>query len=251
MFINNNNFFLRFTHDVSYYFLSKIRYTCQDIKLVQQEGLLFEFIPFIFKLMKKYLIEFIGTFFLVLIIALTGNPIAIGLGLAALVYMGGYISGAQYNPAVTLAVWLTKKIDTRTALKYILVQFIAAIAASAVYYYISSSLFLPQPGIEVSFGTAFSLEVLFTFLLASVVLHTAATDKTKGNDYYGLAIGAVVLAGAFAAGPVSGGVFNPAVGVGPYLFDFGNFSQYITNSALYIFGPLLGGGIAAFIYKAK
>ncbi|HSA83326.1 MAG TPA: aquaporin [Patescibacteria group bacterium] len=201
--------------------------------------------------MRKYFIEFIGTFFLVLIVALTGNPIAIGFGLAALVYMGGYISGAQYNPAVTFAVWLSKKIDTKTALLYVCVQFIAAIVAAAVYHYVTSLFFIPQPGIAVPFGTALLLEVLFTFLLASVVLHTAVSEQTKGNDYYGLAIGSVVLVGAFAAGPISGGAFNPAVGVGPLLFDVTHLAQYGIQSVLYIVGPLLGAGIAAVVYKGK
>src|SRR5258705_11189484 len=147
--------------------------------------------------MKRYVVEFIGTFFLVLIIALSQNPLAIGIGLAALVYMGGYISGANYNPAVTLALWINKKIDTRTGLVYMLTQLVAGICAAGVYFFINNMLFIPTPGPNVSFGSAFIVEVLFTFLLASVVLHVAATDKTKGNDYYGAAIGFTVLAAAF------------------------------------------------------
>ena len=200
--------------------------------------------------MKKYLIEFIGTFFLVLIVALTGNPIAIGLGLAALVYMGGYISGAQYNPAVTLAIFLTKKMHAKTAFFYVLVQFFAAISASLLYCYVTGMKFIPQPGVEANFGVALLLEVVFTFMLASVVLHTAATDKTKGNDYYGLAIGATVLAGAFAAGPISGGAFNPAVGIGPLLIS-GQIAQNGMSILLYLLGPLLGGAIASIVYKLK
>jgi len=201
--------------------------------------------------MKKYLIEFIGTFFLVLIIALTGNPIAIGLGLAALVYMGGYISGAQYNPAVTLAIWLTKKMDGKTALGYVCIQMVAAITASAVYFFIRGTKFIPQPGVGVGFPAAVLVEIIFTFLLASVVLHTAATEKTKGNDYYGLAIGVTVLAGAFAGGSISGAAFNPAVGLGPLFFDITNLASYGTNIALYSIGPLIGAGIAAAVYKIK
>jgi len=201
--------------------------------------------------MKKYVIEFIGTFFLVLIIALTGNPIAIGLGLAALVYMGGYISGAQYNPAVTLAVWLTKKMDGMTAIKYICTQLVAAIVASGVYFLIQGTKFIPQPGVGVGFPAALLIEILFTFLLASVVLHTAATEKTKGNDYYGLAIGITVLAGAFAGGSISGAAFNPAVGVGPLLFDISRIAVYGPMIALYTVGPLIGAGIAAAVYKLK
>lgn len=63
--------------------------------------------------MNRYITELIGTFFLVLTIAFTGNPIAIGLVLTALVYMGGHISGAHYNPAVSLAIYLRKKYQQR------------------------------------------------------------------------------------------------------------------------------------------
>src|SRR3954471_21380263 len=79
------------------------------------------------------IIEFIGTFFLVLTIGLSANPIAIGVVLAALVYMGGYISGAHYNPAITLGIWVQRKIKSGEAGIYILVQLIAAIAAAMVY----------------------------------------------------------------------------------------------------------------------
>jgi aquaporin Z len=201
--------------------------------------------------MKKYVNEFIGTFFLILVIAFTGNPIAIGIVLAALVYMGGYISGAHYNPAVTLAIWLTKKIDSHTAVRYMAIQLIAGIAAAGVYFLIHGSKFIPSPGHDVSMFSALAIEILFTFLLASVVLHVAATDKTKGNDYFGLAIGFTVLAGAFAGGPISGGAFNPAVGISPILFDITNISSHLPNLFLYLVGPLVGGALASVVYKMK
>ncbi len=201
--------------------------------------------------MKKYIVEFIGTFFLVFVIALTGNPIAIGVALAALVYMGGYISGAHYNPAVTLALWMSKKVKADTALPYMLVQIVAAIAASATYLVVTNDTFIPQAGVGVSMSNALIIETLFTFLLASVVLNTAATDKTKGNDYYGLAIGLTVMAGAFAGGPISGGAFNPAVGIGPLLFDFANLGMHTTSILTYLIGPLLGGALASVVYRLK
>ena len=85
--------------------------------------------------MKKYLIEFIGAFFLVLTIALTGNPIAIGFVLMVLVYMGGYISGAHYNPAVTLTMFLTGKIGQNEAGKYVIAQILGGLAAAGIFYF--------------------------------------------------------------------------------------------------------------------
>jgi aquaporin Z len=199
--------------------------------------------------MKRYLVEFLGTFFLVLIIAMTGNPLAIGIGLAALVYMGGYISGANYNPAVTLALWINKKHTTKTALIYMASQLLGAFTAAAVYFTISSTFFVPQPAAAVSLTSAILVEILFTFLLASVVLHVAVSDKTKGNDYFGLAIGATVMAAAFAGGAISGGAYNPAVGIGPLLFDVKNIASYSTNILLYLFAPLTGAALAGILFK--
>ena len=202
--------------------------------------------------MNKYLMEFIGTFFLVLVIALTGNPLAIGAVITGLVYMGGYISGANYNPAVTLALLILKKIDSETALRYMAAQFFGGFAGAIVSFIITNQYFVPQKSADISTLPALIVEILFTFLLVSVVLHVAVSSKTKNNDYYGLAIGLTVIAIAFAGGPISGGVFNPAVGLGPILFDFASISGNMENLLLYLIGPFTGGALAALLYlKSK
>ena len=201
--------------------------------------------------MKKYITEFIGTFFLVLVIALSRNPIAIGAVLTALVYMGGYISGAHYNPAVTVGLLISKKIKAPVAARYIIAQFLGSIAASFVFFVVTKAVFIPTPGIGVSLFAAILVELVFTFLLVSVVLHTAATEKTKGNNYYGLAIGFTVLAAAFAGGRISGGAYNPAVGVGPLLFDITHFSVRMVSLVTYLVGPFAGSFLAGFVYKMK
>src|SRR3989344_1157397 len=114
---------------------------------------------------KKYIIEFIGTFFLVLTVAISGNPLAVGAILIAMLYMGGYISGAHYNPAVTLAVYLRKKISGVEALRYVFVQFLGAIVASLVIFLMTDGIFLVKMGEGVPFMNAFILEALFTFVL--------------------------------------------------------------------------------------
>ena len=95
--------------------------------------------------MKKYVIELIGTFFLVLVIGLTGNPLAIGSVLMVMIYMGGHVSGAHYNPAVTIAVLMQKKIDTKDAGMYIVFQVLGSIAAAVVAYIITGNTFAPSP----------------------------------------------------------------------------------------------------------
>src|SRR5258708_4253160 len=104
--------------------------------------------------MKKYLTEFIGTFFLVLVVALTGNPLAIGGVLIAMVYAGGSISGAHYNPAVTFALFLDKKISQQEAFKYIATQMLAGILAAAMFSLLHGGIFLPHPAANIPFVTA-------------------------------------------------------------------------------------------------
>ncbi len=199
--------------------------------------------------MNKYIIEGIGTFFLCLVVALTGNPIAIGAVLCAMVYMGGYISGGHYNPAVTLAVWIRGKIEAREAKMYAISQVVGAIIAALVYFTIKSSTFVPTPGKNVDFIASLLVEILFTFALATTVLHTATSDKTKNNQYYGLAIGLTLMAGAFAGGAISGGVYNPAIGLGTILVDLGNLSANIPHLLLYLIGPLTGGTLAGMVFN--
>ena len=198
---------------------------------------------------KKLLIEFIGTFFLVLTVALTGNPLAIGGVLATLVYMGGYISGANYNPAVTLALFINEKIDFKTMWRYIAVQMSAGVIAAAVYYGVQGSRFVPQIAATATLPSAFLVEVIYTFLLCTVVLNVATTDKVKDNQYYGAAIGLALMVGAFAGGPISGGAFNPAVGVSPLLYDYQNLGTQLVNMSVYLAGPLTGGILAGLIYQ--
>lgn len=199
--------------------------------------------------MKQLIVEFIGTFFLVLIIALTGNPLAIGIGLMALVYMGGYISGANYNPAVTVALIIIGKMNLKTAAKYIFTQLFGGLSAAGLYYLLSLKYFTPQPALNASISMSLIIEILFTFLLVSVVLHTAVSHKIAGNDYYGLAIGACVIAIAFAGGPISGAVYNPAVALGPILFNYQSLAANAINLLIYILGPLSGGILAGLVYK--
>ncbi|HKR07270.1 MAG TPA: aquaporin [Bacteroidia bacterium] len=214
--------------------------------------------------MGKYIIEFIGTFFLVFVIALTTNdpqiwagggtpfaPLAIGTMLMVMVYMGGHISGAHYNPAVTLACWINKKIESKDAITYMIVQVIGAIAAALMFYFIfgrTANAPAPLAGFEYNFKPML-VEMFFTFALAMVVLNVAVSKDVAGNSYYGMAIGFTILASAYAGGPVSGGAFNPAVGIGPTLVSSmlgGGSCEYLW---IYLVGPLAGGVLAAVVYK--
>ena len=194
--------------------------------------------------MKKYLTEFVGTLFLVLIIGLTQNPLAIGFGLTILVYMGAHISGAHYNPVVSLAMFIKKEISGVDFFRYIIAQILGAALAAYLVFTLSSNMTI-QPNLDESVYQILLAEVLFTYLLVLVILNVACHPNLKENSFYGLAIGLTVMAGAYSVGGLSGGVFNPAVSIGPSIVDFisgTGVSQYFTW--YYIVAPIIGSLIA-------
>jgi len=207
--------------------------------------------------MNKYITEFIGTFFLVLTIGLSvlnGTPmapLAIGASLMVMVYMGGHVSGGHYNPAVSLAVWLRGKLQARDVVPYMAMQVLGALAAAAVVYVVTGRTFAPAPGPAASAVDALLVEMLYTTALCLVVLHSATAPQTTGNSFYGLAIGFTVTVGAFAGGPISGGAFNPAVGIGPILMSALLSGGSATDLWLYLVGPFVGGGLAATVYRIQ
>jgi aquaporin Z len=202
--------------------------------------------------MKRYLVEFIGTFFLVFTVGSAviapgaGGlaPLAIGAALMVMVFAGGHVSGGHYNPAVTLAVWTRGRCDTKDVLPY----WIAQLAAAFVAAWIVGKIKMPgaaQPLVLASWKPAFVAEFLFTFALCWVVLNVATSKATSGNSFYGLAIGMTVMTGAFAVGGVSGGAFNPAVATGITLMGL----SFWSNLWVLIAGEAAGALAAATAYK--
>ena len=207
--------------------------------------------------MRNYATEFVGTFFLVLTIGLTAlagaplAPLAIGAALMVMVYMGGHVSGGHYNPAVSLAVLLRGKLAPREFVPYVVAQVAGSLAASAAVSWILGATFGPSPGQGTSTAGALLVEILYTFALCLVVLNVATSSKTQGNSYYGLAIGFTITVGALAGGPVSGGAFNPAVGIGPLVWGALIGGGSLAHLWLYVVGPLLGGGLAAALFRVQ
>lgn len=207
--------------------------------------------------MKNYLTEFIGTFFLVLTIGLTvmgGSqfaPLAIGCSLMIMVYMGGHVSGAHYNPAVTLAVFLRGKLPAAEIGTYWAAQVAGALVAALAANYMAGKSFAPAPAANAGAMQALLVEVLYTFALALVVLNSATAAKTAGNSFYGLAIGFTLAVAVFAGGPISGGAFNPAVGLGPTIAHATMGGGSWAHLWLYIVGPLAGGALAAFVFQLQ
>jgi aquaporin Z len=203
--------------------------------------------------MKKYLVEFIGTFFLAMTVGMTVigasagaavlAPIAIGSALMIMVYAGGHVSGGHYNPAVTLAVWLRGRCAGADVLPYWISQILGALAASAVVLFLKGDVKAAPSDLAVS--PALLAEFLGTFALAYVVLNVATAKATAGNSHYGLAIGFTVMVMAFALGGVSGGAFNPAVATGITVMHL----EKSANFWIYLLGNFGGGAIAALTFK--
>ena len=201
----------------------------------------------------KYIVEFIGTFFLVLVIGLAGvlgeadvlAPIAIGAMLMIMVYAGGHISGAHYNPAVTLGVSIRGALDSRDSIVgYILAQIIGAVLGAVL------SVKVIGAGAEIETVSpdvfpSLVAEFLFTFALVWTVLNVAASKSTEGNSFYGLAIGSVVMVGAFSVGSISLGAFNPAVAIG--LIVMGKLSA--ASIWIYLLANFGAAVLAALVYN--
>lgn len=202
--------------------------------------------------MKKLLVEFIGTFFLVLAVLLNQNAgvmnlVAIGATLMVMIYAGGHISGAHYNPAVTLAVWLRNKISTNEALSYIGSQLLAAVVAVILVGTVFGGHALTLSGGAVFNDNiaAIFAELLGTFALAYVVLNIATAKANAGNSAYGLAIGFTVTACGYLLGKYSGGAFNPAVALAIML----NGAFSLSVAWVYILGCFGGAGLAAVVFN--
>lgn len=195
--------------------------------------------------MKKVITEFIGTFFLVMGAAL-GGGIGAALALMVMIYAGGHISGAHYNPAVSLAVWIRGKLSVGDMIGYWMSQLAGAILAAIVVANVfvvegTSTCAIPDDGII----KGLIAEFVGTFALAYVVLNVATAKGTAGNSFYGIAIAGTVLAMATVIGKFSGGAYNPAVAIGLSIQKTFCWSQIW----IYLVGPFVGAALAALVFN--
>jgi aquaporin Z len=201
-------------------------------------------------LFRKWIVEFIGTFFLVYVIGCVSlqdhvllGPLAIGASLMVMIFAGGHISGGHYNPAVTLGVWIRRACSGLEAAFYLVAQVlgavVAALAAEFLLGHASSPVASTATAVQVMLA-----EALGTFALVYTVLNVATAPATAGNSFYGLAIGFTVFAQAVAVGKISGGAFNPAVAIGIAVLGLANGA----NLWIYWLSEFLGAGVAAFFF---
>jgi aquaporin Z len=218
--------------------------------------------------MKKYLAEMFGTMVLVLmgcgtavslgctsddpLLASTvvGTAIAFGLAVVAMAYTIGGVSGCHINPAITLGVYLSKRISGKDAAMYIVFQVIGAIIGSVILYLLTSSV----DGLEgtgantlqngVSTVGGLLAEIFFTFVFVLVVLGTTDSEKGAGN-FAGLAIGLSLILVHLACIRYTGTSVNPARSIGPALFEAGEALQQLW---IFIVGPFVGAALAALVW---
>jgi aquaporin Z len=204
----------------------------------------------------KYIVEAIGTFVLVFTVGAavaSGTslaPLAIGAALMVMVYAGGHVSGGHYNPAVTLAVLLRRRIGLRDALAYWFVQLGAGVLAALLVRTVVDPVAAAKTATLTLSGhslvAAFVVELLFTAALCYVVLNVATSKSHPNNSFYGLAIGFTVVAGAAAVGTISGGAFNPAVTLGAAVMGMFAWSTLW----VYVLAQLIGGIAAGAAFVA-
>ena len=191
--------------------------------------------------MKRFLVELIGTFFLTLAIALTGNPLCYGLIFAAVIYLGAHVSGGYYNPAITLALCMRGKHKKVYVARLMLGQLVGAMLA----------LFLSARATGQGFAVSVDparvsmqclSELLLTFLLCALVLSLAAQ---KLKEVTGMVLGFTLIGLGYI-----GGMFNPAISLGSQLMSVFYGGGFDVNSLLvYLVCPLVGGALAAVLYK--
>lgn len=202
--------------------------------------------------MRSYLMEFIGTFGLVFTIGASLYaqsplaPIGIGAVLMVLVYAGGHISGAHYNPAITLGVLIRGRIRTSDVAPYVVAQLAGGVLGALVARVMAN----PGDLNALSFSgreivAALIAEFVFTFLLVFVMLNVATSKDHPNNSFYGLAIGFTVAAGAVAVGGLSGAAFNPAVAIGVMVGGLLSWSTIW----IYLLANLAAGAVAGYAFR--
>jgi aquaporin TIP len=214
---------------------------------------------------RKLLAEFVGTFTLIFIGAgavvvglgtdvrgggLLAVALAHGLAIGTMVSALGHVSGGHFNPAVTIGVWVTRRIGNAEAAAYILAQFAGAAAGAAVislliprFLWEPVSLGTPLVTGELSAAQAIAFEAVLTFFLVWVVFATALDRDGAFGKIAGLAIGFVITMDILVGGPFTGAAMNPARSFGPALIS-GDWSGFW----VYYLGPIIGGTVAALLY---
>ncbi len=196
--------------------------------------------------MKRYAMEFVGMFFLTIAISLIGNPIAIGLMLMAMIFVGGHVSGAHFNPAISFACFMQKKMDLAETVKYIVAQSLGALLALCFFMMITNNSFTLDmvPGSPLI--GPMMIEGLLTMVLCWVYLVMNYDNRYRNSVIQGFAIGLTLMAIVSA-----GSLFNPGVAIGSMVCNLAKDGMMggMGSVMVYVVAPLIGGAAASFVYS--
>jgi MIP family channel proteins len=220
---------------------------------------------------RKLLVEFVGTFALIFIgagsivasgialpeAALPGAglvtiALAHGLAIGTMVTAVGHVSGGHFNPAVSVAVWVTRRLGTGELLAYVFIQLLGGLAGAGILRLVvpagswePANLGATLVAQNLSDAQAITIEAVLTFFLVWVVFATAIDPEGAFNKVAGLAIGFVIAMDIMMGGPFTGAALNPARSFGPALVA-GNWADHW----IYWLGPVAGGLVAALLYDS-
>lgn len=211
---------------------------------------------------RKYLAELLGTFFLIFMGAgsvivgqtfgtfdLLGVAVAHGLAIMVGIYAFAHISGAHFNPAVSIAMMATKKMRVMEGVSYIISQLLGAALATLALKLIFIDLLVTEFGVPSLVGglspiSGIIIEAILTFVLVLVIFSVAVDQKETRSNTAGVIIGSVITMDILVGGMLTGGAMNPARWFGPALI-----SNIWTNWYVYLVGPILGALLAAALYQ--
>jgi len=210
--------------------------------------------------LSPYTCEFVGTFVLVFVVVCCKagahasafmTPVAVAFTLIALIYATAHVSGGHLNPAVTLTIWLTRKISFLTAVLYIVLQVLAGVLAGLLGALTFNASPTVAPIAPFDVFEACMAEGIYTMMLCFVVVNVAVSRRKNPQDdpnqFFALAIGLVIIAGGYSVGHISGAYFNPALAIG---LDLASFIDSLTlgSSLLYLVAQVIGAFGAAFLF---
>lgn len=202
-------------------------------------------------LARKLAAEVVGTYALTLVATASGSIISVGFVLAALIYAFGHVSGGHFNPAVTMAVFLRGGlVDMKTALAYAAAQVTGAFIGGAQHNFARTDKGLagldnfPAVHADASAGSAFLSELTATMIFTAVILNVATTRTQAKNQFFGIAIGFVLVGASSSITDVSGGCLNPALGLA-----LSSLAEQTDDIWIYIVAPLLGAALGAGVFR--
>lgn len=196
-------------------------------------------------MMKRYAMEFVGTFFLTVAISLIANPIAIGLMLMAMIYVGGHISGAHFNPAISFVCFMQKRLTLNDMAKYVAAQTLGALLALCFFGMMTQTVFALDIVADSPMLASMALEGLLVLVFAWVYLTMNLMNRYKDTAIPGIVLGLTLLAIAS-----TGGLFNPAVALASMVCDIckGADATGMSSVMAYVVGPMIGALGASFMF---